>query len=153
MATSLIASTVLLGESKSAADYPNREDLIDLITLPDPYETPFFSMVQKGEASHVLHEWMSEALQVTATGGGAKYAEGAAFSAASVNDRSRLWNYCEIFRKDTQAPNPQRAVKPAGIKDEYLHQVQIAIKEIGRDIEATLFQGAAGSASGTTGAL
>ena len=152
MASSLIASTILLGGNKDSP-LANREDLIDLITLTDPYETPFFSMVQKGEAAHVVHEWLTESLTTTATGGGTVYAEGAAFSAASVNDRTRLWNYCEIFRKDIQVSNTQRAVKPAGIKDEYLHQVQIAIKEIGRDIESTLLRGAAGSASGSTAAL
>lgn len=153
MATSLIGSTILLGGNIDTTNSANREDLIDLITLTDPYETPFFSMVQKGTAQHVIHEWLTETLQATATGGGTKYAEGAAFSAASVNDRTRLWNYCEIFRKDIQVSNTQRAVRPAGIKDEYLHQVQIGIKEIGRDVEGTLFQGAAGSASGSTAAL
>ena len=150
MATSLVGSTVLFGQ---IAVVNNREDLVDLITLLDPYETPFYSMVQKGTALHTLHEWQTETLQGTATGGGTTYAEGAAFSAALINDRTRLTNLVEIFRKDIQVSNTQRAVRPAGIKDEYLHQVQVAIKEIGRDIEGTLLQGAAGSATGTTGAL
>jgi hypothetical protein len=150
MATSLIGSTALFG---TIAGQNNREDLVDLITLLDPYETPFYSMVQKGTALHTLHEWQTEALQVTATGGGTQYAEGAAFSAALINDRTRLNNLCEIFRKDIQVSNTQRAVRPAGIKDEYLHQVQVAIKEIGRDLENTLFQGVAGSATGATGTL
>lgn len=150
MATSLVGSTVLFGQISGAN---NREDLVDLITLTSPYETPFYSMVQKGTALHTQHEWQTEALQASATGGGTIYAEGAAFSAASINDRTRLWNLCEIFRKDIQVSNTQRAVRPAGIKDEYLHQIQVAIKEIGRDIEVTLFQGQGGSATGTTGAL
>lgn len=147
MATSTLGWTGLFG---TIAGQNNREDLVDLITLTSPYETPFFSMVQKGTALHTLHEWQTEALQNTATGGGAKYNEGGAFSAGSVNDRTRLNNLCEIFRKDIQVSNTQRAVRPAGIKDEYLHQIQIAIKEIGRDIEVTLFQGAGGSATGTS---
>src|SRR6185503_5135604 len=150
MASSLIGSTALFG---TIAGANNREDLVDLITLRDPYETPFYSMVQKGTALHTLHEWQTEARQATATGGGTVYAEGASFSAASVNDRTRLNNLCEIFRKHIQVSNTQRAVRPAGIKDEYLHQVQIGIKEIGRDLECTLLQGAAGSATGSTGTL
>jgi len=150
MATSLIGSTVLFGQ---VAGQNNREDLVDVITLTDPFETPFFSMVQKGTASAVQHEWQTEALQSTATGGGTTYAEGAGFSAASVNDRTRLNNLCEIFRKDIQVSNTQRAVRPAGVSDEYLHQVQVAIKEIGRDIEVTLWQGTAGSAIGSTGTV
>ena len=150
----LISWTGLIGGSKDQSSTSgNREDLSDLITLTDPYETPFFSMVQKGQARHVVHEWLTEALAATATGGGSTYAEGASFSAAGVLGRTRLWNYCEIFRKDIQVSNTQRAVLPAGIKDEYLHQIQLATKEIGRDIEITLFQGVAGSASGSTGAL
>ena len=147
MASSTLGWTGLFGTISGAN---NREDLTDLITLTDPYETPFFSMVQKGTALHTLHEWQTEALQATATGGGAKFNEGGAFSASTVNDRTRLNNLCEIFRKDVQVSNTQRAVRPAGIKDEYLHQVQVAIKEIGRDIEVTLFQGVAGSATGTS---
>lgn len=157
MATSLIGSTVLFGQIAGAN---NREDLVDIITLTDPYETPGYSMIQKGTASAVQHEWQTEALQYTATGGVADasanvttYAEGAAFAAALINDRTRLNNLCEIFRKDVQVSNTQRSVRPAGIKDDYLHQVQVAIKEIGRAIEITLFQGQAGSATGTTGAL
>lgn len=146
----LIGSTTLFG---TLSGVNNREDLIDLITLLDPYETPFYSLVQKGVALHTLHEWQTEALAATATGGGTTYAEGAAFSAAGIQGRTRVNNLCEIFRKDIQVSNTQRAVRPAGIKDEYLHQVQVGIKEIGRDIEITLFQGAAGSATGGTGAL
>jgi hypothetical protein len=157
MANSLIGSTVLFGQIAGAN---NREDLVDIITLTDPYETPGYSMIQKGTASAVQHEWQTEALQFTATGGVADsganvttYAEGAAFAAALINDRTRLNNLCEIFRKDIQVSNTQRSVRPGGIKDDYLHQVQVAIKEIGRAIEITLFQGQAGSATGTTGAL
>ena len=150
MATSLIGSTILYGVEAGSA---NREDLIDLITLKDPFETPFFSLVSKGTALHTSHEWLTESLTTTATGGGTTYAEGAAFSAASLQDRTRLNNLCEIFRKDVQVSNTQRAVRPAGIRDEYLHQVQVGIKEIGRDIEGTLLQGAAGSATGSTAAL
>jgi len=150
MASSLIGSTALFG---TIAGSNNREDLVDVITLTDPFETPFFSMVQKGTATFTQHEWQTEALQSTATGGGTTYAEGAGFSAASINDRTRLQNLCEIFRKDIQVSNTQRAVRPAGVSDEYLHQVQLAIKEIGRDIEVTLWQGTAGSAVGTTGTV
>lgn len=153
MATSLVGSTVLFGQIAGSA---NREDLIDLITLTDPYETPFFSMVNKGQALATQHEWLTEALAATGGTGqvaGATYAEGAAFSAATVNDRTRLNNLCEIFRKDIQVSNTQRAVRPAGIRDEYLHQVQIAVKEVGRAVEITLLQGQAGSATGSTGTL
>ncbi|KKK73658.1 hypothetical protein LCGC14_2891610, partial [marine sediment metagenome] len=150
MATSLIGSTALYG---TIAGANNREDLVDVITLTDPFETPFFSMVQKGTATFTQHEWQTEGLQATATGGGTHYAEGATFSAALINDRTRLQNLCEIFRKDIQVSNTQRAVRPAGVSDEYLHQVQVAIKEIGRDVEVTLFQSIKESATGTTGAI
>ena len=146
MATSTIGSTALFGQ---VAGLNNREDLMELITLVDPYETPLYSMIQKGTAAHTLHEWQTEALQATATGGNDTFAEGAAFSASTLNDRTRLHNLCEIFRKDVQVSNTQRAVRPAGIKDEYIHQIQIGVKEIGRNIEVTLFQGEAGSATGS----
>lgn len=156
MAT-LLGDTNLFG---TIAGSSNREDLIDLITLTDPYEHPFITMVNKGTASLTNHEWLTEGLTdgatATATGGtelGVTYAEGAAFSAAGLNNRTRLANLCEIFRKDVQVSNTQRAVRPAGVQDEYLHQVQVGLKELGRDIEITLFQGAAASAVGSSGVL
>ncbi len=156
MAT-LLGDTNLFG---TIAGLANREDLIDLITLTDPFEHPFITMVNKGTASLTNHEWLTEGLTdgatATATGGselGVTYAEGAAFSAAGLNARTRLGNLCQIFRKDVQVSNTQRSVSPAGVQDEYLHQVQLALKELGRDIEITLFQGAAASAVGDSGTL
>lgn len=141
--------TALFGQVAGAG---NREDLVDVITLLDPYETPFYSLVNKGTASFTTHEWQTESLQTTATGGASIHLEGGAFSADAQNARTRILNACQIFRKDIQVSNTQRAVRPAGIRDEYLHQIQIAIKELGRDIEGTLLQGAATSATGGSAA-
>lgn len=148
----LVAGEYIFGGRSATGDKVNREDLLDVITLTSPYDHPFLTMVQKGTASDVVHSWINEALTGTATGGGTQYGEGAAFSAAAIQVRTRLSNLCEIFRKDVQASNTQRAVRPAGVADEYLHQVNVAIKEVARDMELTLLQGNATSATGTTGA-
>lgn len=126
----------------------NREDLLDIIVNIAPWETPLFSAAPKTTARHTTHEWIEDTLaNATAWAGGA--AEGADFSGNTLLTRSRLSNWTMIFRKDVTVSETQRAVNPAGIKDEYAYQMSIAMKEIGRSIEYRLFAtGASATASG-----
>lgn len=121
----------------------NREDLLDVIVNIAPWETPLFSAAPKTVARHTTHEWIEDTLQAE-TAFNAGRLEGADFSANTLLTRTRVANWTMIFRKDVFVSETQRAVNPAGIRDEYAYQVQIAMKEIARGIESRLF------ASGTT---
>jgi len=128
----------------------NREDLIDLIINIDPWDTPLFTKSPKTVARHTMHEWLTDALQATAT---TFYAdEGADFGNANstMTARTRVSNWTMIFRKDVQASQTQRAVDPAGVTDEYGHQVMKGLKELARVIESTFFA-AATTATASTG--
>jgi len=129
----------------------NREDLLDIIVNIAPWDTPLFSSSPKTTARHTTHEWIEDDLAaVTAWSGGS--AEGAAFSAQAQLVRKRIANYTMIFRKDIEVSETQRAVNPAGIKDEYSYQLSVAMKEIGRAVEARSFNARASSAAGASGA-
>jgi uncharacterized protein DUF5309 len=132
-----------------AAGSSNREDLLDVIVNIAPYETPFFSTAPKTTTKHTTHEWLEDTL-TAASGNPYAYVEGQDFSAAAIANRSRKSNITQIFRKDINVSETQRAVNPAGVKDEYAYQVGIALKEIARHIETRIFASAA-SATGASG--
>src|SRR5438046_10631971 len=87
----------------------NREDLLDLITNIDPWDTPFFSSAPKVQANHVTHEWITDSLNATATGG---TVEGADFAVDTLTQRSRKSNICQIFTKHIAVSDTQRQVNP-----------------------------------------
>lgn len=124
-----------------------REDLLDLITNIDPWDTPFFSSAPKTQSKHVLHEWLVDSLAATSTAGAV---EGDDFSGSTaLVNRGRLNNLQHIFRKDIAVSDTLQALNPAGLRDEYEYQVMKALREIARNIEATIFRvGAAASATG-----
>jgi len=139
-------STFLMGFAPGSA---NREDLLDFITNVDPWETPAFTSFPKVKCDHVTHEWLTDTLAAATTAGGT---EGRDFISEDRENRVRAQNVTQIFRKDIKVTNTQRAVNPAGVKDEYGYQIQKALKEIARDIESRLFAASGTSASGSTAA-
>lgn len=130
----------------------NREDLLDLITNVDPWDTPWVTQAPKVRAEHVLHEWLTDTLAATSTAGDIEGADwlltDGAFTATTRPVRRN--NQCQIFRKDIAVTETQRAVNPAGFKDAYAYEVQKATKELGRNLESRLFVTA--STVGVTGA-
>jgi hypothetical protein len=125
-----------------------REDLLDLITNIDPWDTPFFSSCPKTQANHVYHEWLTDSLNA-ATSATGTHAEGADFSADTCVNRTRMNNLTQIFRKDISVSDTIRAVSPAGVRDEYEYQISKALREIARNIETTVFRAGAATASVT----
>jgi hypothetical protein len=128
----------------------NREDLLDLITNVDPYDTPWVTQAPKVRAQHVVHEWLTDTLAGTATAGEVEGADwNMTANAFTATTRPvRVLNVTQIFRKDIGVSETQRAVNPAGFKDAYAYEVQKATKELARNLEATLFVTASASASG-----
>lgn len=129
----------------------NREDLLDLITNVDPWDTPWLTQAPKVRAFHVSHEWLTDTLAATSTAGAI---EGDDWSFNTATTRPvRRTNRTQIFRKDIAVSETQRAVNPAGFRDAYSYEIAKATKEIARNIESRLFVTAtAAGASGTTGA-
>ena len=125
----------------------NHEDLTDVLVTMGQMKNPMFSNLPKVKAKNTLHEWPIDSYAAAAANA---QTEGFTYSFASLTAPTRGQNYTQIFAKDGKVSKTQRAVNPAGYKDEYAYQVEKALKEIGRDIEYVLINGSA-AGSGSTG--
>ncbi len=126
----------------------NREDLLDLITNVDPFDTPWVTQAPKVRAQHVVHEWLTDTLAATSTAGAIE-GDDWTYSTATTRPTRRL-NRTQIYRKDIAVSETQRAVNPAGFKDAYAYEVQKGTKELARNLEASLF--VTTTTTGATGA-
>ena len=121
----------------------NREDLLDLITNISPSETPFFSGLRKTTCGSTLHEWLLDGLDQPGDPdvGDADVQCTPEASDADFDDlspRCRINNRTHIFRKTFDVSDTQRAVKVAGISDEYAYQASKALKNLALIIEFAL---------------
>ncbi len=126
-------------------DGANREDLVDLVSIITPSETPLVSTAPRVKATHVRHDWLADRLRATATAGAV---EGADFASASALAPTRLYNVSQIYKEGVKVSNTQRAVHPAGFRDTYKREVSKAAREIARNFERTIFAASGQSASG-----
>jgi len=126
----------------------NHEDLTDVLTKIGQMDTPVFSGIKKVSASNTYHEWSTYDYAAVATNA---QVEGATYSYGTLTAPTRVGNYTQIFRKLFQVSNTQEAVSPAGMEDEYAFRVEVALKEIGKDIENALINGTANSGASATG--
>ena len=136
------------GSGYAASGIINHEDLVDIVTILDSFQTPLFSSSPKIRAKDVVHSWTVDTLAATATAG---VGEGMDFSGDTLTGPTRLVNVTQIFSRHVIVSDRERDANPAGIRDMYEHQVMKEFKVIARNAEARLFaQGPAtsGSASG-----
>jgi hypothetical protein len=139
------ATTYELGVSGSAfTGAANREDLLDIITIISPVDTPMFTMLRKTKIQNVQVEWLTDLLDTAATNA---VADGSSATFQTVTPRVRLSNYAQISRESYDVSDSQRAVNPAGIRDEMRYQMGKAIKQWKRDCEFDIINGSA--ATGT----
>ena len=132
----------------------NHEDLVDVVTILDSFQTPMFSSAPKIRARDVVHSWVVDTLPGTATAG---VAEGIDFSADTPTTPTRLQNVSQIFSRHVAVSDRERDVHPAGIRDLYEHQIMKEFKAIARNAEARLWAvnstGTATGAEATTAPL
>jgi hypothetical protein len=134
----------------------NREDLLDVLTILAPEETPVLSSANKERASSTFVEWTVDTLDTPSTGGVAEGADVTAFT-DKFSGRARLGNYIQKFRRDYMVSDLQEAVDSVGPAKVAQAEAK-AIRELKRDIEATLIsdndrsvENGAGSAYGLRG--
>ena len=104
-------------------------------------------MFRKTKCSNVQTEWLTDKLdQATsnATGEGTP-----ALFIQTVAARTRLLNYTQISREEYDISDTQRAVNPAGIRDELRYQMGKALKQWKRDVEHDIVNGNTASAAST----
>lgn len=124
----------------------HHEDLTDVLTIIDSFQTPFFSGAPKIRAKDVVHSWPVDSLLTAITSAGA--ADGADHAGDSVAPPVRLFNSTQIFRRDVAVSDRERDANPAGIRDMYDHQVMKEFKNIARNCEYSIFRNG-GTASAT----
>ena len=116
---------------------------MDMVTILDSFQTPFFSSAPKIRVRDPVHSWVTDTLAATSTAG---TAEGVDFLGVAITAPARLSNNTMIFSKAVVVSDRERESNVAGIRDMYEHQVMKAFKELARNYEATVF---ASSASAT----
>jgi hypothetical protein len=119
-----------------SATAPTHEDLADIVTILDSYQTPMFSTAPKIRATDVVHSWTIDTLSSTLTAG---TSESVDFLSAIMTSPTRLVNGTQIFARHVMVSDRERASNVAGIRDMYEHQTMKAFKEIARNCEARLW--------------
>lgn len=105
-------TTYELGVSGSSfTGAANREDLLDVITIISPVDTPLFTMFRKTKVSNVQVEWLTDLLDQATTNA---VADGSSASFQSVTPRVRLSNFAQISRESYDVSDTQRAVNRLG---------------------------------------
>jgi len=110
----------------------NREDLIDIISMISPTDTPVLSSTASVRATSVLHEWQTDALKTPTS---VARVEGEDANIKTISPTTRVTNYCQIVDNAYIISNTQQAVKAAGRSDEEAYQTEKAMKELANDIE------------------
>ena len=116
----------------------NREDLLDVITIISPTDTPLFTMLRKAQVHNVQTEWLTDNLDQAATNA---VAEGSSATFQAPTSRARLLNYTQVSRESYDISDTQRAVNPAGVADELRYQMGKAMRQWKRDVEYDIIAG------------
>ena len=116
----------------------NREDLLDVLTILAPEETPVLSSATKSKAKSTFVEWTVDGLASVNTAGISEGSD-ADFGAGAdkFQNRARLGNYIQKFRRDYQVSDLQEAVDSVG-PAKFAQAEAKAIRELKRDVEATI---------------
>lgn len=113
-----------------------REDLIDKITLTEPWRTPVISASGKAKATNTYHEWQRDSYRAPNKDNAALAGDDAVATAKVAP--SRVANTCQIFQDTVQVDGRVEAVKKAGMESAMRYHKAKAYKEIQRDMEAAI---------------
>jgi len=120
----------------------NREDLRGPLTILEPEETPFTSMLKKGPAPKAtLVEVVADTLRAPRMSGSREGSSGAKGGNKAVK-RQRFGSYVHRWHDTFGVTDVQQAITEAGgnavTTDEYADAKAKCIREVKRDIEATI---------------
>jgi len=125
-----------------------KEDLADIIFDISPVEVPFLSNVGKKKAKQTFFEWQTDALSAAVTTNAV--IEGDDTTAVAVSPTSRVGNYTQIMKKAFTISGTLEATDRAGRAEEAAYQKAKRLKELKRDMEATLTSSQVAVAGGNT---
>lgn len=113
-----------------------REDLIDMITMTNPEQTPVISASGKATAENTYHEWQRDSLRAANKDNASLDGDDA--TASAKTPPSRVANTCQIFQDTIQVSGRAEKVKKAGMKTALGYYKAKAYKELQRDMEAAV---------------
>lgn len=116
-----------------------REDLADYIAIVDAKSTPFVSMAPKGkDLGNMQFSWQVDNYGDPQLQGVVDGADVTVSSAANpVQNRTRLNNYGQVFRRDLRIGFIAETQNVAGVTDELANGIAKTLVLIKRDMEAT----------------
>jgi len=126
----------------------NREDLTDVLTILAPEETPVLSSAQKARAAATYSEWTVDSLDGPSTDGIVEGDDVSTFTDQFAG-RARMGNYTQKFRRDYRVSDLQEAVDSVGPAKIAQAEAK-AIRELKRDVEATLCSANVKQSAGTS---
>jgi hypothetical protein len=116
----------------------NREDLRDVLTILEPEQTPVVSAMRKGPGPKATFtEVLADELAAPSTAGQPEGKDIGTFSNKAVK-RQRFGNYIQIATRDFGVSDVQMLVDTAAVSNEYDYAKMKTLREMKRDIEATV---------------
>jgi hypothetical protein len=120
-----------------------REDLLDIIVNISPEETRFLSGWPKVPAANTYHEWLLDSLAAIPDPNQGDLnvrctPESSDASFDPMTPRCRVGNMTHIIRRTGDVSETQRAVRNAGLADEYAYQKMKELKNLAMDFEYAL---------------
>ncbi len=125
-----------------------REDLIDKIYNVSPEEVPVSTAFGKTTATNTYHEWQRDTL--AAANKDNALIDGDDFSATAITGTDRIGNYTQTFAKQPAISRRANIVKKAGQKTAMAYAKAKMMKEMKRDIEASILSNNAAVAGNST---
>jgi hypothetical protein len=127
------------GTSPLASTSSVREDLADYIAIVDAKSTPFVSMSPKGkDIGNMQFSWLVDNYAAPIMGGVVDGADVTVSTAGNpVENRTRLNNYGQVFRKDLRVGFIAETQNVAGVTDELANGIAKRLVELKRNMEAT----------------
>jgi len=124
--------------SSPSTDGGNREDLRDVLTILEPEQTPVVSALKKGPGPRgTFTEVLADELDKPQIGGQPEGKDITSFSNKATK-RQRFGNYIQIQTRDFGVTDVQQLVDTAAVSDEYQYAKMKTLREMKRDIEATI---------------
>ena len=114
-----------------------REDLSDVLTILEPESCPFVSMANKATATGTFFEVQVDDLSVVDFSGVGEGEDVTSFSNKAEN-RARIGNYIQKFRRTYAVSDIAELVDTAGVANEFAASEAKAVREIKRDLEAAV---------------
>ena len=115
----------------------NREQILDVLTILEPEETPVVSMAKKLPATATFVEWQVDDLSTPAFAGVNEGEDVSSFDNKAVN-RTKLGNYVQKFRRQWMVSDIQQLVNTAGVSSEVANSEAKSMRELKRDLESAI---------------